>query len=40
VNYEECEQQIVPEEDRQADKYDGYHLLLLLEEFGKSLRAL
>jgi len=35
--YAELEPQLVPQEDRTSEKYDGYSLVIPLEEFGRSL---
>jgi hypothetical protein len=39
-DYEGLEQLVVPEADRRGDKYDGYALVVLLEEFGQTLMRL
>ena len=40
VNQSELESQLVPEEDRKAEKYAGYYFVLSYRHIGKQLRRL
>ena len=39
-NYEELEQQVIPAEDRQAPKYDGYSIVAPLDTVDVSVKRL